>query len=281
MIRPINSIDIDIGTQKASWTDYLRAYSRNLADLPKPQLIVGAGSQTHSTILTAGRMTGAPTVVLMSPPFGLRHLFDLCIVPEHDRVRGRNIITTQGALNRVQVSSEKLRHSGLILIGGPSKHHGWDDAQIADQIQILLQQNHGKKWTLTTSRRTPPHTHQLLSEIASEQLDFVPVEQTDGPWLPTQLAAARFVWVTEDSVSMVYEALSSGAKVGLLPVPRKKQSSRVVRGIDQLTERGQVLPFRPDACDLSAFNAPETINESGRMAQVVEHTFLKTIHPLP
>ena len=46
-----------------------------------------------------------------------------------------------------------------------------------------------------------------------------------------QLAEA--VWVTEDSVSMLYEALTAGCKVGLIEIDRIKDD-RITRQIDQL-----------------------------------------------
>jgi hypothetical protein len=70
-----------------------------------------------------------------------------------------------------------------------------------------------------------------------------PHEETSADWLPEKLAAAAEVWVTEDSVSMIYEALSSGARVGLLAVPRNHRHSRVLRGLEQLVVDGLLTPF--------------------------------------
>jgi mitochondrial fission protein ELM1 len=55
-------------------------------------------------------------------------------------------------------------------------------------------------------------------------LTIVPFAATSPDWLPTQLARADQAWVTADSVSMVYEALTAGAAVGVLDVPRPRQA---------------------------------------------------------
>jgi len=83
------------------------------------------------------------------------------------------------------------------------------------------------------------------------------------------LAGSAYVWVTEDSVSMVYEALSSGAKVGLLPVPRKTKTSRVIRGLDSLKQSNHILSYSANQTDLTTFECPPPLNEAERVAKIV------------
>ena len=47
---------------------------------------------------------------------------------------------------------------------------------------------------------------------------------------------AEAVWVTEDSVSMIYEALSAGCKVGVIPMDRLK-ADRIVKSVDTLLDQ--------------------------------------------
>jgi hypothetical protein len=42
---------------------------------------------------------------------------------------------------------------------------------------------------------------------------------------------------------MVYEALTSGAAVGLLTVPWRNARDRLARGVEQLVQDGLVTPF--------------------------------------
>jgi mitochondrial fission protein ELM1 len=49
------------------------------------------------------------------------------------------------------------------------------------------------------------------------------VEDVDAEWLVQKLATTATVWVTEDSVNMLYEALTAGAATGLLSMPRRKE----------------------------------------------------------
>ncbi len=280
-LHPVETIEIDVNERRASWLDCMTGGGSHFSGLAKPDLIVGTGSQTHATLLAAGRVTKAPTVALMAPPRGIAALFDLCIVPEHDGRSGTNIITTKGVINLVEINTEKDAQKGLFLVGGASKHHGWDGQQVVEQLTQIVEHAPAIRWTATTSRRSPETTSSELTAIEAENLTILPVEETDGGWLPAQLATASYVWVTEDSVSMIYEALSSGAKVGVLPVPRKAESSRVIRGVDLLIEQGQVLPYSADSCDLSSFDAPEPLNEATRVAQIVTNRFWHPTIPSP
>lgn len=209
------------------------------------KLFVAAGHRTHLTLLVYkwcfGRKSNAKTVVLMQPSLPLRW-FDLCLIPEHDQpALMPNVIETWGALNRVQLGV-KAKNRGLILIGGPSKHFDWDERQVLNQLKLIVEQKKEQKeeieWMLTTSRRTPDS---FLISLSAEKLkiNIIPCEQTDKDWLPEQLAIAETCWVTEDSVSMVYESLTAGCRVGLIEL-KSRTDSRIARGLARLRASGRV-----------------------------------------
>ena len=274
-VHPIQTITLSTQTYHASWLQAICGKLSIPHNIPSPDLIIGTGRRTHSTILAAGRKTGAPTIVLMTPPIGTRIFFDLCIAPEHDEKSGSNLIYSKGALNIVQPGTALTDKQGLILIGGPSANHAWNEAKISQQVQRILSSNPTIKWTLTTSRRTPPTTTQALSALANSQLQVEPVEQTSADWLQQQLNCAGSIWVTEDSVSMVYEALTSGSRVGILNVPRKSSNSRVVRGLDKLICDQMVHPYEYNHADLLCYPKNAPLNEANRIAQMVLNRFLK------
>jgi mitochondrial fission protein ELM1 len=269
----IKTVKIDISQTRASWWQALRGQFPVALDLPHPDLIIATGSQTHATLLAAGRAYSVPTVLIMAPPRGFSHFFDLCIVPAHDNRSGRNVIETIGAMNTVEASPTKNLQAGLFLIGGPSQHHRWNQATLIDQISTILQSNPKLQWKLTTSRRTPPETTEQLLSLSNNQLEVIPAEKTAADWLPQQLAQSSYAWVTEDSVSMVYEALSSGAKVGLLPVPRKTSQSRIIRGLDSLKNQHYILSYSKKQNDLTTFKSPPPLNEAERIAKIIVTKF--------
>ncbi|MCX7915831.1 MAG: mitochondrial fission ELM1 family protein, partial [Verrucomicrobiae bacterium] len=96
----------------------------------------------------------------------------------------------------------------------------------------------------------------------------------DRDWVPRELSVAEHVWVTEDSVSMVYEALTAGASVGILRVPRR-HSSRVVRGLDRLRAQGWVTGFADWEAGQSLRPPPQPLAEADRCAHVIYERFLR------
>jgi mitochondrial fission protein ELM1 len=251
---------------KRGLLERVRAALSASSDFPKPDLILAAGHATHPSLVWLARKHRARSIVLMKPSLPLA-CFDLCIAPAHDFPAGQQcdkLILTRGAINRITPSSAE-RNDKLILIGGPSKSHGWDGAAILD---MLAQATDRGGWELTDSRRTP----QGFLEEARAKLPGVSVfshTQTARDWVPKKLRQTKEVWVTEDSVSMIYEALTSGARVGLLPLPRLRETSRVLRGIDGLVSDGYLTRFPQWRENHCIAVAPDTLCEAERCAEII------------
>lgn len=189
-------------------------------DWPSPELLIGAGHATHLSLLAARRVRGGRAVVVMSPSLPTRW-FDLVICPNHDRIpRAGNVIVTRGALNRARYTAKKNPREGLILIGGPDRYYGWSEEALTAQIEMVLDRTPDVRWAAASSRRTPGDFLAHLDRLGRSSLQTFAVEDVDVDWLPKRLESAGTVWVTEDSVSMIHEAITAGAATGLLAVPR-------------------------------------------------------------
>lgn len=227
-----------LSTWRALWALLLKRTPGKTA--PAPHLILGAGHAAHLTLLAARRACGGRAVVSMKPSLP-RRCFDLCILPEHDGVAtDPRTLVTEGPLNRIRVSDTLSPNQGLMLIGGTSQHFAWDNAAIELQIKSLLARTPDMFWTLTNSRRTPAD---FLGQLpAHPNLTLVPHAATSADWLPTQLARCGTVWVTPDSASMVFEALSAGADVGVFDLPVNPRS-RVGWTLARLADAQRVTCF--------------------------------------
>ena len=263
----------DAAGRRALWPT-LAARFRHGQGLPDPALLIGAGHATHLPMLAARIARGGRAVVLMKPSLPLAW-FDLCLIPEHDRPPLRdNVLVTRGVLNTVRASDRARPGIGLILVGGPSSHHRWDGPSLVRMVRTIVDAHPMVAWRIADSRRTPAYTRHLLRAIpslstgAAPNCDFVPHEETVPGWLSTALAEAGTVWVTEDSVSMLYEALSAGAATGLLPVPRRRPS-RPSRGVDALLASGQVTAFERWAEGAALPRLAVPLNEAERCARAL------------
>ena len=208
-------------------------------------------------------------------------LFDLCLIPEHDlesllsRIDRCRVIPTRGVLNPFQPSTVADPSKALLLIGGPSRHHGWSNDGVLRQLQEVIQFSAPAiHWTMTTSRRTPEsflrHLEEMVSPISQQRnVDVVPYAQTEGEWLAERLEESASVFVTEDSVSMMYEALTVGADVGVIDVPRRQPDSRNARCVDRMVTARLIIPFSEWRQTRFETRQRETFNEASRCAEIV------------
>ena len=240
-------------------------------------LILAAGRNACVLARDMKKQFGLPAIALMNPGWLNRKRFDLCVIPRHDGIaESDKIIVTEGALNGLVASTNALVSEGLMLIGGPSKHHAWDSDAIGKQLTTILERDPQMRWTVTGSRRTPDSTDRLLHDLAKQFGDrfaYTPASQTPRGWVAEQLARCGVCWVSEDSVSMVYEALTAGARVGLLRVPRKGKPGRVVRGVQSLVDRGWVTSFDQWQDGQLLSNDREPLAEADRVAKLVLERF--------
>ena len=236
-------------------------------DLPDPDLIVGAGHGTHMSMLCARRARGGKTIVLMRPSLPA-FCFDLCLIPAHDRpTAGNNIIITSGALNNITPSQQLDPGAGLMLVGGPSRHYNWNNQSLLDQIAAIVKQEL-INWTITDSPRTPDLTRRSLAELGGNNVRFVSYPNTPAGWLDEHLQTAGKTWVSEDSISMIYEALTAGGSVGLLNIPIK-QTSRVTRAVKQLSEQAMVTGFSDWQSGKGLGKNKPVLHESSRCAKLI------------
>lgn len=242
--------DIDLPAKTIFPLALLSGKLKKLKNLSKPNLIIGAGHQTHLYVLFAKKYYGGMSILIMKPSMPTSW-FDLCILPEHDRVLAQKeypdriltseakIFYTQGPLVDIKERKKNKTGKSMILIGGPSKNYQWSNIKIKSQIIDLIKQNPKDKFMLITSRRTPKnflnhlrhekrkaiepgkllrdddviHARNLDIYTNSSELHY---RKSDPEWINELMSEAPYVWVTNDSFSMIYEALSYGAQVGLL-----------------------------------------------------------------
>ncbi|PID43822.1 MAG: hypothetical protein CSB48_03280 [Proteobacteria bacterium] len=247
---------VNVNDRESAWlkNSWLRCFTRQKGDFT-PDIVIGAGRKTQKQVLILGRH--AQTCILMKPHLPL-FLFDYAIIPAHDNVAERkNVLTTEGVLNQVrpQTACPATGHAearagqhppGLMLIGGESRHYEWSGASIISQV-VSLVSNSQRHWHLTNSRRTPdeflPELRQQLAENnLAGRVSVFPHDTTGPDWLTNQYQCAEEIWVTPDSVSMVYEAITSGAATGLFDMTPLK-TGRIVTGINKLIEHHRVTPF--------------------------------------
>ena len=256
-ITPVKPADTEVVQPSAmnliiSWLQYL--FSSIVPFGPgrndrSADLVIGTGAHTHLPMLLFKKnCIAAPRIVTcMSPGALLLKRFDLCCIPRHDEpVRRDNIFTTLGPPNNVAFSTSHIPDRGLILVGGTdNKSHTWNSRSLVQKITSIIERDHAVTWTLASSPRTPADTCQLLDETAAgmQKVSFFRSTETEAGWVEEQYALNAKVWVTGDSMSMIYEALTAGCSVGILPVQWKQRHNKFQTSIDLLAAKELVIEY--------------------------------------
>ncbi len=218
------------------------AFAESLRDLPAPDLLFGAGRRSHWPVLLAKRWFGGTSVAINRPTLPIR-CFDYAIAPEHDRPAAlENVILSQGALTEPLPRGQMQPGTGLLLLGGPSKHFRWDAGLVQRQLAELL--SAPVDWLVSDSRRTPAGA---LDPVAASGARVQSWRDCPPDWLPQQLARVEQVWVTGDSISMVFEALQSEARVGVLQLPSRRRVNKVRGAMQRLVDQELVSDRIADA----------------------------------
>lgn len=236
-------------------------------------LIIGTGSRTHLPMLLLKRECNARVVTCMSPDFPLRRAIDLCFVPQHDRPQiYDNIFVTVGPPSTAVSKGEHDKKKGLILAGGiDNKSHRWHSDVFMSQVKSIIEKQFAIKWTISSSPRTPTETVQLLEKFTSQHKNviFFRSENTPDGWIERAYAENYTVWVTADSVSMVYEALTAGCRVGILPVDWKKKSNKFQTSINYLLKKKMITNYETWLAGKNEIAIEMPLNEASRSAKEI------------
>lgn len=244
-----------------------------------PPLAVGCGRQAAlATRLLRAR--GSRVVQILDPRLPPRH-WDLLVVPEHDRLRGDNVLRLLGSLHPVDdawLDAARIAHPALaalpsprtaLLVGGPAPLAPWtDDAAAALFRQLAAQAAaRGGSVLATTSRRTPPAVAAALRAALASVPGLVWCGDADGPNPYAGLLGwAERIVCTADSVNLLSEACATRAPVHIALAAAARGRIRAFH--DALRARGRVRDAALDDAHPDAVTiAP--LRETARIAAQV------------
>ncbi len=244
---------------------------------PRFDLVIGAGSRAHVPMILFQRRRGGRLVTCMTPDALVAGFFDLCLVPAHDRPRPRkNIFVTFGPPNTSRKDGPHDPARGLLLVGGADeKSHAWDSAATLARMEAILDAEQGVAWTISSSPRTPPDMLPLLERLAAAHHGARFFRSADTPpgWVEERYAESGTAWITADSVSMIYEALTAGCRVGVFPVEWKRPDGKFALGLSILHQKGMIRFFDEWKAAPGDWTQPPPLDEAGRCAREILERF--------
>jgi mitochondrial fission protein ELM1 len=199
----------------------------------RPDLIVASGGKAVFAAVSMARATSAKLVYLGERKPYPSAWFDLVLTPSpsehgtHDV--SVDLIPTAMSPKRVNEAAVNWteRPSGKLwsmIIGGASPSHRYQESdwvELSDAMnQSALANN--IRWLVSTSRRTGRHAEQILKSRLDTARIADAVWWSDGPkkTLARYIGSSEQVFVTQDSVTMVTEAVNAG-KIVVVVQPRE------------------------------------------------------------
>lgn len=238
-----------------------------------PGLAIGCGRQAALATRLL-RSSGTRTVQILDPRIDPRH-WDLVIAPEHDGLRGANVITTLGSLHpiddawllRARASFSPMdalpRPRTAVLLGGSSRHARFDYMAfevMATRLEAALARS-GGSLLLTTSRRTSRELGSHLRHRYTQTPGLTWLGESDGvnPYAGMLAWADRIV-CSPDSVNMITEACATHAPVYVFDPGRVRGRPR--QFLDTLLARGRIRAMDGVLADFDV----EPLRETQRVA---------------
>ena len=200
-------------------------------------------------IISCGRKSVIPSIALkkrlgnkifnihiQDPKVSYKH-FDLIITPEHDGIKGDNILTTQGSIhyltkkeitnniNYLQLDAGKKKIVTFV-IGGPNKYYDYSEDQIHfifNKVKTLFTPDKFKI-VIIPSYRTPEEV--IKKAFNTFNFNHYVVKKIDKKAYLSSLALADYIVVTCDSTSMISEAAATGKPVYMAMMKPKKRIDR-------------------------------------------------------
>jgi uncharacterized protein len=214
---------------------------------PWPDIVIASGRRTVAYLRRLRKEArGRTLTVYLKDPSTGADTAEAIWVPEHDKLRGENVLATLTSPHRI--SPERLADAARatpvwlksgrtnmgVLLGGDSNHHRFTDADIADLVGALtVIARNGANLIVTPSRRTPPALAQAVRALSAETGGFWWDGAGENPYLAI-LAHADHLVVTADSVNMLGEAAATGKPIHLFtPSGGHTKISAFVKGLER------------------------------------------------
>jgi mitochondrial fission protein ELM1 len=220
---------------------------------PFPDILFAAGRQTVPYLRRVRKDSHGKTfTVFIKDPYTGPETADVIWAPEHDVLRGGNVIVTTTPGNRIGGVLDALRNAPTdariaalprpriaLILGGESVNHRFTRGDRDRLIEIaLMLARDGCGLMVSPSRRTPAAlVAELITAVGDNPYVFVWDGTGDNPY-PQMLAYADYVVVTGDSVNMVGEAVATGVPVHVYEPSGGHR--KITAYIDRLTALGAV-----------------------------------------
>ena len=235
----------------------------------------GRKSVIHSIALKKKFKKDIFNIHIQDPKVSLNN-FDLVVCPEHDNLKGENVITSTGAIHyltkrEIDKSSKyiKIDKEGKkiisFIIGGPNKYYDYSESQINilfNKIKTLFTPDK-YKLIVVPSYRTPKNIIKKAFNTFSHNNTVI--KHVDKNAYLSSLSLCDFVVVTCDSTSMISEAAVTGKPIYVANMIPTKNNQRFKNFYSQF-KKLDIIRDLEDTIDVWSY---KQLNEANRIAPII------------
>ena len=164
--------------------------------------------------------------------------FDFVVAPEHDGLKGSNVLTSKGAVHyltndeldenenylKSRISTEKKIVT--LVLGGPTRYYDYNN-QVIEGIFSKIEQNflnNNYQLIVVPSMRTPQNIIEKAKSYFDK--DQIVIPDVDKKAYLSSLKISDHIVVTCDSTSMISEAAITGKPIYVAQMPAIKNNQR-------------------------------------------------------
>jgi mitochondrial fission protein ELM1 len=247
--------------------------------------------ENFDVIISCGRKSVIPSIHLKNnsnkkvfnihiqdPKVDLKH-FDFIVAPEHDSIKGQNVISTKGAIhylteNEINENKDYLnsfikkdkRIIWTLIMGGPTKYYDYSTKNIKEIFTTLskLSKEHNFQLVIIPSMRTPTNIIQYANDYFGD--DHTVIMDVDKKAYLSALAIAQNIIVTCDSSSMISEAALTGKPIYVASILPKKNDKRFQKFRNLFRELNIIKNLGEEIKDWNY----EKLDETNRVANIIK-----------
>jgi hypothetical protein len=251
---------------------------------PWPDLVVATGRPSILPALYIKQMSQNKTkIIYIQNPKISPTLMDVVIVPKHDRLRGKNVVQTNGAMHRITEETlvrgqEQFRHFSklpsprlVVLFGGSNGSYELKASTMLSLMTRLkaFQEKYQGSLLISPSRRTDEESLKVLDQFKNQKNVYIWDGKGDNPYFGL-LAWADSLFVTCESVSMISEVCSTDKSVYLLRLPGHNKKFEFFH--QSMIDLGRLQWFEGEK--EIEFSKVPSLNEMPQVVDQVRHLLL-------
>ena len=285
------ALDLEFIHEKIELNNFWKFIPPNLTPI-KNFVFKNNIDKNFNIVISCGRKSVIPSIYLkqkyknkiinihiQNPKVSLNN-FDYIVAPEHDELKGNNVLTTKGAIhylrnnelneNQSYLKSKIIKEKVVsLIVGGPNKYYDYKIKSL-EEVFLKIKNNfidNGYQLIFIPSIRTPKNIIERAQAFFDE--NQIIITNIDKKAYLSSLKLADHIVVTCDSTSMISEAAMTGKPIYVAQMPPIKNNERFKKFFE-LFKSLNIIRNLENSLDKWNY---EKLNETDRISSYIKEQF--------